>query len=283
MTLIARMCDSELLKFLLHSTTVAQQTMSLQHIVAEILIRLQNHLTTIIRKMRMEEESDKVKKQIRFIIVPDFIIDDLNIPDGEKLLFGEIASNSLEKGFCWFSNKHLMERFHIGERTASRWVNDLRKKGYITITIVKRKGSKEIDERQIRIDTTKPILAEYMGWYSQKRQEGIANNGNNPPVTDGAGNNKGINNSYLKDVTNVLLSPEEYQSLINEFGKQKFETCIAEYSKWKMIKHAHPKSDFDSLKKWLAKAPRRYKSKVSSVKESGADEVTDEMLADLPF
>ncbi|BDC92253.1 helix-turn-helix domain-containing protein [Treponema bryantii] len=231
----------------------------------------------------MDIEGDNEKKQIRFIIVPDFIIDDLNIPDGEKLLFGEIASNSLEKGFCWFSNKHLMERFHIGERTASRWVNDLKKKGYITVEIVRKNGSEEIDERQIRIDTTKPILAEYMGWYSQKRQEGIANNGNNPPVTDGAGNNKGINNSYLKDVTNVLLSLEEYQSLINEFGKQKFETCIAEYSKWKMIKHAHPKSDFDSLKKWLAKAPRRYKSKVSSVKESGADEVTDEMLADLPF
>ena len=106
----------------------------------------------------MVTKDDKGKKQIRFIIVPDFIIDDLNIPDGEKLLFGEIASNSLEKGFCWFSNKHLMERFHIGERTASRWVNDLMKKGYITVEIVRKNGSEEIDERQIRIDTTKPIL-----------------------------------------------------------------------------------------------------------------------------
>lgn len=122
----------------------------------------------------MDQESDKEKKQIRFIIVPDFIIDDSDIPDGEKLLFGEIASNSLEKGFCWFSNKHLMERFHIGERTASRWVNDLRKKGYITINIMKRKNSEEVDERQIKVDTTKPVLAEYMNWYRQKRQEGYS-------------------------------------------------------------------------------------------------------------
>ena len=99
----------------------------------------------------MDIEGDNEKKQIRFIIVPDFIIDDLNIPDGEKLLFGEIASNSLEKGFCWFSNKHLMERFHIGERTASRWVNDLKKKGYITVEIVRKNGSEEIDERQTGI------------------------------------------------------------------------------------------------------------------------------------
>ena len=234
----------------------------------------------------MDQESDKEKKQIRFIIVPDFIIDDSDIPDGEKLLFGEIASNSLEKGFCWFSNKHLMECFHIGERTASRWVNDLRKKGYITINIVKRKNSEEVDERQIMVDTTKPILAEYMNWYRQKRQQGIAKNDKNPPVKNGAVNNKELNNKDvidLKDISNGLLTTKEYQSLINEFGKQKFETGIAEYSKWKMIKHAHPKSDFDSLRKWLSKAQIKYKAKVSAVKESGADEVTDEMLADLPF
>ena len=234
----------------------------------------------------MDIESDKEKKQIRFIIVPDFIIDDKSLPDGEKLLFGEIASNSLEKGFCWFSNKHLMERFHIGERTASRWVNDLKKKGYITITIVKRKGSEEVDERQISVDTTKPILAEYMNWYRQKRHQGIANNGQNPPAKNGVVNNKELNNKDvidLKDITNVLLSTEEYQSLVNEFGKQKFESGLIDYSNWKQKVNAHPKSDFDSLKKWLSKANTNYKGRVSSVKETGADEVTDEMLANLPF
>ena len=234
----------------------------------------------------MEIEGGNGKKQIRFIIVPDFIIDNLNIPDGEKLLFGEIASNSLEKGFCWFSNKYLMERFHIGERTASRWVNDLRKKGYITINIVKRKNSEEVDERQIKVDTTKPILAEYMNWYRQKQQQGIANIGNAPRVKNGAVNNKGLNNKdviNLKDITNVLLSQEEYQSLVNEFGKKKFESGLIDYSNWKQKVNAHPKSDFDALKKWLSKANTNYKGRVSSVKETGADEVTDEMLANLPF
>ena len=110
--------------------------------------------------MQMDQESDKEKKQTRFIIVPDFIIDDSDIPDGEKLLFGEIASNSLEKGFCWFSNKHLMERFHIGERTASRWVNDLRKKGYITINIVKRKNSEDTSKLSISIQNEAQLLVD---------------------------------------------------------------------------------------------------------------------------
>lgn len=110
--------------------------------------------------MQMDQESDKEKKQTRFIIVPDFIIDDSDIPDGEKLLFGEIASNSLEKGFCWFSNKHLMECFHIGERTASRWVNDLRKKGYITINIVKRKNSEDTSKLSISIQNEAQLLVD---------------------------------------------------------------------------------------------------------------------------
>ena len=96
----------------------------------------------------MVTEDDKGKKQIRFIVVPMFIIDDITLLAGEKLLFGEIASNSLEKGYCWFSNKHLATLFHISERTASRWVNDLKNKAYITIEITVRTGSKEIEERR---------------------------------------------------------------------------------------------------------------------------------------
>ena len=233
--------------------------------------------------MQMEIEGGKEKKQIRFIIVPMFIIDDNTLLDGEKLLFGEIASKSLEKGYCWFSNKHLATLFHISERTASRWVNDLKAKSYITVEITVRTGSKEIEERRIRVNTSNPMLAEYMRWYRQPCPQGIVTNDKPPIVTDDAGNNKGINNICLKDFTNVLLSQEEYQSLINEFGKQKFETGLSEYSNWKFKVNAHPKSDFDSLKKWVSKVQVKYKAKVSSIKESGADEVTEEMLADLPF
>ena len=151
---------------------------------------------------------------------------------------------------------------------------------------MKRKNSEEVDERQIKIDTTKPVLAEYINWYRQKRQQVMANIDNAPPAKNGAVNNKGLNNKDvidLKDITNVLLSTEEYQSLINEFGKQKFESGIVDYSNWKQKVNAHPKSDFDSLKKWLSKANSNYKGRVSSVKETGADEVTDEMLENLPF
>ena len=231
----------------------------------------------------MDSESDNEQEQFRFIIVPYFIIEDTRIMNGEKLLFGEIASNSLETGFCWFSNKYLMQRFNIGERTASRWVNELKEKGYITVEMKHRKNSKEIEERQIRVNTSCKILSDYMKWYGQKWQQGIAKNGNIPPVKNGAGNNKQENNKDFKDISNVSLTQTEYQSLVDEFGKEKFETCINAYSNWKQRKHVHPKSDFDSLKKWLGKEQQKKKRNISSVAESGADAVTNEMLSNLPF
>ena len=68
----------------------------------------------------MEIENGKEEIPFRFILVPNFIIEDTNLSDGAKLLFGEISSNSLKKGYCWFSNQYLMERFGISDRTASR-------------------------------------------------------------------------------------------------------------------------------------------------------------------
>ena len=189
----------------------------------------------------------------------------------------------MEKGYCWFSNKHLSKLFHISERTASRWINDLKAKAYITIEMTYRSGTKEIEERRIKVNTSNPMIAKYMDWYRQPCPQGIATDDKPSIDTDGADNNKDMNNSKFKDVTNVLLSSEEYQSLINEYGKKKFESCIVKYSNWKHKVNAHPKSDFDSLRKWLDKAQNKYKGRVSSVKESGTDEVTDEMLANLPF
>lgn len=220
--------------------------------------------------------------QIRFIIVPDFILRDSNILDGQKLLFGEIASNSLEKGYCWFSNEYIMDRYNIARRTASRWVNELKHHGYITIELVRRDGTKEIMERRIRVNTLKPILADYMQWYCQRRQQVRADNDNPPIATDDAENSRSMNKIILNDITNVLLSSDEYEVLVAEFGKRKLEAGIAQFSHWKLKTNAHPRSDFGSIRKWLSRS-RQSQSRVSSIEITGSDSVTDEMLGDLPF
>lgn len=225
--------------------------------------------------------------QIRYIIVPNFIVEDSSIQDGEKLLFGDIASNSLTKGYCWFSNQYLANRYHISERTASRWVNDLKRKKYITIAMSLKPNSKEIAERRIKINTSIPVLAEYIEWYGQPYLQGVAENGKFPIDTDGKENIKGVNNTWLINfagISNVFLTSDEYQNLLNTFDKEKVEKGIAAYSNWKQKINAHPKSDFDSLQKWLKKAKSTtFSSQKTAVQETGVDEVTDEELSNLPF
>ena len=43
----------------------------------------------------MEQENQPEK--IQFVIVPEFILTDSNIPIGEKLLFGDIASHTKQR------------------------------------------------------------------------------------------------------------------------------------------------------------------------------------------
>ena len=238
----------------------------------------------------MEKENGKEEIPFRFILVPNFIIEDTNLSDGAKLLFGEISSNSLKKGYCWFSNQYLMERFGISDRTASRWISELRMQGYITVEIKRRDASKEIGERRIKIDTTKPIVARFMQWFGQKWREVPAKNGSPPLAKNGGVNNTHVNNTCLinlspldKTISNVSLNETEYQRLIKDFGELSVQLTIRKYANWKTKCNAHPKSDFDSLQKWLDKSKHKSKAKVSSVKESGTDEVTDAMLEDLPF
>lgn len=231
----------------------------------------------------MEADNSKGKKQFRYIIVPLFIIEDTSLLDGEKLLFGEIASNTLQKGYCWFSNQHIATLFHVGVRTASRWIHKLEKKSYIKIEMKYRAGTKEIEERKIEINTSIPILAEYMQWYSQPCRECIDTNVHTPIDTDVRVNNTEVNNIVNSDVPNIELNSTEYQILIDDFGVKRIEAVLVSYSNWKQKMDAHPKSDFETLRKWLNKTQRQNNRRISSVKASKADEVTDEMLKDLPF
>ena len=86
-------------------------------------------------------------------------------------------------------------------------------------------------------------------------------------VTDVQENNKGVNNKtiYLKESA--------------------VHSSFQEYSRWKEEKNAHPKSDYESLRKWLNQKRTNvvYKTNITAVKETGIDEVSQETLDILPF
>ena len=237
----------------------------------------------------MEQENQPEK--IQFVIVPEFILTDSNIPIGEKLLFGDIASHTKQKGYCWGSNEYFEKRYKVSSRTISRWINDLKKRNLIITNMIYQKNSLQVTERQIMINTCIPSLKEYMSWYGHQCQQGQDNNVQSPIVTDVQENNKGVNNKtiYLKEpagnTTNVFMTKDEIQKLINDFGKTAVLSSIQEYSRWKEEKNAHPKSDYESLRKWLNQKRTivAYKTNTTAVKETGVDEVSQETLDNLPF
>lgn len=84
-----------------------------------------------------------------------------NIPDGAKLLFGEITALCNEKGYCWATNSYFAELYHKDSRTIQRWISDLEGLGVITREVTYKANSKEVDERIIRLgDMTKMSLGD---------------------------------------------------------------------------------------------------------------------------
>lgn len=234
-------------------------------------------------------EKKEQPKKIQFVIVPDFILNDAEIPPGEKLFFGDIASHTKQEGYCWGTNDYFAERYHVDPRTITRWVSDLEKRKLIISKMIYQKDSKEVSERRIVINTADPVLLEYMSWYGNQCLPGIDNTVYPPIDKNIQDNNKQVNNKGLinlnttiNNTSNVLISKDEYEKLVNEFGKEKVDAGLQEYSSWKKLKNAHPKSDFESLSKWLKKAAEcnglSYKPRMTAVKESGADAISDKEL-----
>lgn len=201
-------------------------------------------------------EKKNQPKKIQFVIVPEFILTNTDIPVGEKLLLGDIASHTKQEGYCWGTNDYFSQRYKVTPRTISRWINDLKRRSLIKTEMIYQKNSKEVSERQIVINTSDPMLREYMTWYGNSCPPGINVNIKTPVVTDVQDNNKQVNNKDLinlkapiENIPNVLMSKKEYERIVKEFGKEKVDAGLQEYSSWKKLKNAHPKSDFESLSK----------------------------------
>jgi hypothetical protein len=67
--------------------------------------------------------------EFREITIPGDVLDDDNLPDGAKILYGKIARLSYKNGYCWASNNTLAGT--KSGKTASRHIKLLEKFGYI--------------------------------------------------------------------------------------------------------------------------------------------------------
>lgn len=232
-------------------------------------------------------EKENQPDQIQFVIVPDFILADENLSPSEKIFFSDIVSHTQEKGYCWGSNKYFENRYSVVRRTVTDWISSLEKKGFIKTEYLFVDGTKNVSERRIWINRENPVLKKYMEWYGNNLPSPVEKKIHPPIEKNLQDNNKQVNNKCLinLNIKNVSLNNEEYEKLVNEFGKEKVEAALHEYSVWKIQKNAHPKSDFDSLTNWIKKAANSKgsynKPRMTAVKESGADILSEKDLDEI--
>jgi len=119
-----------------------------------------------------------------YAVIPATIRYDKNITPNAKLLYAEITALCNEKGYCWASNAYFAELYGVSKTSISNWISSLQKNGYISVDMIYKENSKEIQNRYIRI-LNDPI-EEILTGYSKNLQYPIKEN-----FTD---NNKIINN-----------------------------------------------------------------------------------------
>ena len=101
-------------------------------------------------------EDNKTPEPSFFAVIPATVRYE-KIPDGAKLLYGEISALCNKKGYCWAGNEHFAELYQVNERTIRNWIDALRDKGHISVSFIYVPGKKQIQTRLIRLTCAETV------------------------------------------------------------------------------------------------------------------------------
>lgn len=136
-----------------------------------------------------------------------------------KLLYGEITALCNKDGFCWAENSYFAQLYEVSEETISRWISDLKRFGFIFIS-VENQGR---FIRKISLDEKIKPLDENVKHPLTKTST---------PLDENVIYNNTINNTINREVTALdFLSknhPSEHESLL-----MKYQTKISDFEKAK--------------------------------------------------
>ena len=76
-----------------------------------------------------------------FAVIPANVRYCKDIPDGAKLLYGEITALANENGYCWATNKYFAELYGKSIDTIGRWISELAQAGFILTLVDKQSGN----------------------------------------------------------------------------------------------------------------------------------------------
>ena len=126
-----------------------------------------------------------MKEQPNFYaVIPSGVRYDKNLTPNAKLLYAEITSLLSMGGECYASNRYFSELYGKNKVTISRWIKELKERGYISVGYTYKEGSNEIANRYIQICFT-PLSKNDKGVLTKMLKN------NNTSINNKSINNKG--------------------------------------------------------------------------------------------
>lgn len=163
-------------------------------------------------------------KKSYYAIIPAEVRYDEELPPNAKLLYGEITSLCNEKGYCWATNQYFADLYHCSVSAVKKWISALVKKGYISLELVYKEGTRQVLQRKLYIN---PSVKFYATPYKNVYDPSIKNN-TSPSIEMYTDNNKVINNKIntklevskhkYGEFQHVLLTDKEHTHLIELYG-----------------------------------------------------------------
>lgn len=87
-----------------------------------------------------------------YAIIPAVVRYDTDLTPNTKLMYGEITALANKNGYCNAGNEYFAGLYEVHKMTISKWISQLRSKGYINVDLIYKKGTKSIEERRIIIN-----------------------------------------------------------------------------------------------------------------------------------
>lgn len=175
-----------------------------------------------------------------YAIIPAEVRYDKDLSSTAKLLYAEITSLCSKSGECWASNEYFSNLYSTSERTISRLLKLLKDKNYISIELIYKSKSKEIEKRAIKLANVG--IDKNVEGYRQKCQEGIDKNVFYPIDKNVQENN--INNINNTSINNIPPIIPHRRCIVDKKGNIQFDYF------WKLYPRKEKKSN---AKSWFEK------------------------------
>tara|TARA_R110001583_G_scaffold1732_1_gene13437 strand:- start:1915 stop:2535 length:621 start_codon:yes stop_codon:yes gene_type:complete len=171
-----------------------------------------------------------------YAVIPSGVRYDKDLTPNAKLLYAEITSLLSMGGTCYASNRYFSELYGKNKVTISRWIKELKERGYISVSYTYKEGSNEIANRYIQICFT-PLSKNDKGVLTKMLKS------SNTSI-----NNKSINNKVSFKIPTIMQVKEYCTERKNNVDAETF--CDFYESKDWLIGKSKMKNWKASVRTW---------------------------------